>query len=181
MYYTDVVVEREELYERYDFEAGFHGDMPWKESHPALAQPAPELTRQLPLSPASSLFGSGLSFKPSQSNGTLVFHLTNTGNPDPLRECRVYMRDFKIWSLSQKTFVLIREFDKDRSNLLPILIHGPDDLYVDQPTVCHFIETTNNKELSIRSVEPKNAAPVAAVTTKGRYLVCLPAATDITM
>ncbi len=104
------------------------------------------------------LFGSGLTFKAFQSNGALVFHITNTGNKDPLRECRICITEFRLWSLGQKTFVLIEEFDQQRVSL-PILIYGPNDLYVDQPMVCHFIETTNNKDLAIRSVEARAAGP----------------------
>jgi hypothetical protein len=106
---------------------------------------------------AVSLFGSGIQLERSQSDGTLVFYLKNAGNPEPIRDCRVFITGFQIWSENLQKFGVIKEIDK-QPDLFPFLIHGPDDLYLDQPVVCYFIETSDKKKALIKSVESQNAS-----------------------
>lgn len=104
--------------------------------------------------PRPPITASGVAFKTHQSQSTLVFHLTNTRSPTPLKNCQVWIDDFKIWSDGLKQFSVVREF-AESNGLLPMRIFGPSNLYADDPAVCYFIESSDNEALCIKSLEPQ--------------------------
>ncbi|HSE58541.1 MAG TPA: hypothetical protein VLA99_07550 [Nitrospiraceae bacterium] len=81
-------------------------------------------------------------------------HRAANRQPTPLKNCTLSIADFQIWSEGLKQFSVIKGFDGS-GDLVPMRIYGPTNLYTDDPVSCDFIQSTSNKELVSRSLEPQ--------------------------
>lgn len=60
-----------------------------------------------------------------------------------------------MWNAEIKKFYLLPECHGRSDNLFPMKIFGPTDLYMNDPKVCNFVETSDLAQLMIRSLKPK--------------------------